>query len=172
MGCVVIGIRPVARKTSPRVAAALITAGGVVVAALGVALFTWLTRPPLPEVTLDRISLRGDHRGISATDGVDASGTAKHLVSGSTIWLLDKDSDSFTVATEATRLPGDRWSAESFPLGDDEPLPFEMSVAVVLADTECANALRAAQRDSESYLPALPEGCQEMDADRITVSEP
>jgi len=169
---------------STRLLAAGISAGAVVVAALIAAsaalIPTFLSDaassqepPPEPpaEITITSVEARGDHEGVSSRDGLQASGDVANLPKGSTVWLMDKDSSSYTV-DQMAKISAGSWSAESHPVGDKtDVVPFAMEVAVILADSECAKSLKAEESQGDSVMETLPPGCQEMDTREVRVTE-
>ena len=154
---------------------AIVVASIVAVGGIAAAVIPRMIDDPAPdpvmEVAIDRVTPREKHKGVSEEDGLQASGPASNLPSGTTLWLMDKDVDSFTIDEEAEQSGG-RWSASSYPLGDGKAVPFDIRIAVVMANTDCANTLRKILREDESYLESLPKGCQEMHSRAVNVTEP
>lgn len=123
-------------------------------------------------VQITALISRDGRSGVSSAAGYKASGIAYGLLAGESLWLMDKDGNGYTIAQEVA-LVDHRWSAESYPVGDEgEDLHFTMGAAVVKADQECANALRTQMETDEYWLSALPQGCLEMDTESIEVTRP
>lgn len=123
-------------------------------------------------MTLERVTPRGIHKGISAHDGLVATGKATNLPPGSSVWLMDQDlTGGYTIAQRAIVSHG-TWGAESYPVGDTgDRLPFAMRSVVVLATAACAGQLRRLDEAGQSNFETLPAGCVEEDGRDILVSE-
>lgn len=148
----------------------------LVVAIVGAAPIIWAAYindddPPQTSITIQSITARGNHKGISSQDGFVARGKVVNLPAGDSIWLMDKDETSYAIAQEAAR-DGSRWQAESHPLGDSGAvLPFDLTATMIWANAACADTLRAAIRRDQWTLDSLPDGCREADSRKVTVTE-
>lgn len=123
-------------------------------------------------VRIDTIEPRDGLPGISSSQGFEATGLAQGIQPGESLWLMDKDDVGLNIAQEAT-VADSKWSALSFPLGDEGArLPFTMEAAIVKADQSCSNALRLEMNTDDLWLQGLPDGCLEMDTRSLEVTRP
>ncbi|SOD75030.1 transglycosylase-like protein with SLT domain [Jatrophihabitans sp. GAS493] len=104
---------------------------------------------------------------VSQSGGFSARGTVSQIGTR-TLWLLDNH-DGFTV-DEMVPVIGAQWAADDRPLGDtSDPLPFSLSVVLVLADAKCGQILGHAAATPSDHLDALPAGCTIASTIRVRV---
>jgi hypothetical protein len=116
----------------------------------------WLTgnKPPSVHVKSPRHGT-----AVSQQSGFQASGTSSDL-GNDTIWLADYDGSGYYVDSEATIKDGGSWTASDSQLGNPgQTLPFPLTARVIVADTQCADALQTVMHGSQDYLTSLPGGC-------------
>jgi hypothetical protein len=127
-------------------------AAGLIVVLVG----AWLTGNQHPSIQINSPS---NGTAVSQQKGFQASGKSSDL-GNDTIWLADYDG-GYAVDSEATIKVGGSWTASDSSLGNPgQALPFPQTARVIVADTECANALQAAMNSTQDYLTSLPGGCE------------
>jgi hypothetical protein len=95
---------------------------------------------------------------VSQTKVFTITGTVGHL-GNDTLWLTDYN-HGYSVDDEATVNANDTWKALDSNVGNPgQPLPFPMTLRVILADRGCASKLEEAMDSNGDFLAALPGGC-------------
>jgi hypothetical protein len=96
-------------------------------------------------------------------------GGAVSSLGSDTIWILDYDTDGYTIDEEADVKLG-RWRAtDGPPLGtSDDNLPSQLTVGAVLADPSCTTRLNQLSNSRQFDIPSLPSGC-ELTGEKVTV---
>jgi hypothetical protein len=112
--------------------------------------------------TVDSLTAR-EGGAINSNDGIKSSGRFANLDLTDTLWFFDiDDTGQFTAVGPVKRTDADRWTAESWPLGDNQGKSFDMDGAVVLVTSDCLSVITAVP-DSETWQGVkLPTGCTEL----------
>jgi hypothetical protein len=106
---------------------------------------------------------------VSQTKVFGVTGTVGHL-GNDTLWLTDYDG-GYAVDDEATVNTNGTWRALNSNVGNPhQPLPFALSLRVILASTECAAKLQEAMNSDADYLTVLPGGCAVAGAVTVNVT--